>query len=65
MLFREIIPVYYENHIRNINVLRGENAGLLNIKANGTYSYHCRLSVKGTGQSNGPVIRNRDCKYEI
>jgi hypothetical protein len=38
-LFKEIIPVYTENHTKPINTL-WKNAELLIIKAGGAYSYH-------------------------
>jgi hypothetical protein len=37
--FKEIIAVYYENHMKPINTLCGQNTELLNVKAGGT----CRL----------------------
>jgi hypothetical protein len=40
MLFKEIIPVYSENHMKPINTLCGQNTELLIVKAGGTYSYH-------------------------
>jgi hypothetical protein len=39
-LFKEIISVYTYNHMKPINRLCGYNAGLLIVKAGGTYSYH-------------------------
>jgi hypothetical protein len=39
----EIIVVYSENHIKHINTMCGKNAEFLNVKAGGTYSYHCAL----------------------
>jgi hypothetical protein len=36
MLFKKIIPVYSEKHMKNIN----KNADLLTVKAGGTYIYH-------------------------
>jgi hypothetical protein len=36
MLFKEIIAVYSENHMKLINTLCGQNADLLNVKAGGT-----------------------------
>jgi hypothetical protein len=38
MLFMETIDVYCENHTEH-----GQNTGILNDKARGTYSYHCDL----------------------
>jgi hypothetical protein len=40
MLFREIIAVYCENHMKHINTLCGQNAELLYVEACGTFSYH-------------------------
>jgi hypothetical protein len=40
MLFKEVISPYYEDHIKTINTLHGQNAGLLNVKTGGTYNYH-------------------------
>jgi hypothetical protein len=43
MLFTETIAVYSENHMRPINILRGQNSDLLIIKAGGTHSYNWAL----------------------
>jgi hypothetical protein len=43
MLLREIIYIYSDFHTELINTLCGQNAGLLNAKTGGTYSYHCVL----------------------
>jgi hypothetical protein len=40
MLFREIIAVYSENHMKPINTLCGQNEELLVVKAGGAYNYH-------------------------
>jgi hypothetical protein len=40
MLFKEIIAVYSENHMKPINTLCGQNAELLIVKECGTYSYY-------------------------
>jgi hypothetical protein len=48
MLFKEIIIVYPENHIKYINTHCGQNEVLLNVKAGGTYSYHWAQRVKVT-----------------
>jgi hypothetical protein len=45
MLFREIIAIYFQNLSKLTNSLRGQNAELLNVKANGAYSY--RLPLEG------------------
>jgi hypothetical protein len=42
-LFKEIIAVFTENHMKSINTLCGQNAELLVTKAGGTYSYHWAL----------------------
>jgi hypothetical protein len=42
MQFKEIIAVYFErSYDKPTNALCGQNAELLNIKADGTYSCHC------------------------
>jgi hypothetical protein len=40
MLFKEIIAVYSENHVKPINTLCEQNSELLIVKAGGTYNYH-------------------------
>jgi hypothetical protein len=40
MLFEEIIAVYSENHMKQINTLCGQKTELLIIKEGGKYSYH-------------------------
>jgi hypothetical protein len=45
MLFKEIIAVYSENYTKPINTLRGQNAEVLIVQADGTYSY--QWAVKG------------------
>jgi hypothetical protein len=45
MLFKEIIVVYSENHMKAINILCGKMEELLIVKEGGTYSYH--LALKG------------------
>jgi hypothetical protein len=40
MHFREIIDVYSENHKIPIDTFNGQIEELLNVKADGTYSYH-------------------------
>jgi hypothetical protein len=58
ILFREIIPVYSENHMKPINTLCGQNAELLNVKVGGTYSYHCafKCQVKRNSEIIYPFI---------
>jgi hypothetical protein len=46
MLFKEIIPVYTENHMKPTSRLYGQNVELLIVKAGGTYTYHLALKVK-------------------
>jgi hypothetical protein len=36
MLFKEIIPLYSENHMKHINTLCSQNAELLIVKAGGS-----------------------------
>jgi hypothetical protein len=43
MLFREIITVYSENHMKHINKFCGQNTELLIVKVDGTYSHHWTL----------------------
>jgi hypothetical protein len=43
MLFKEIIVVCSEKHMKPMNALCGQNAELLNVIAGGTYSYQCAL----------------------
>jgi hypothetical protein len=45
-LFKEIIAVYSESHMKPVNTLCGQNAELLIPKAGGTYSYHWNLRIK-------------------
>ena len=40
MLYREIIAVCSQMHIKHKNTLCGQKAELLNVKLCGTYSYH-------------------------
>jgi hypothetical protein len=39
-LFREIIAVYYENHMKHMNTLCCQNAELLLVKIGGAHTYH-------------------------
>ena len=43
MLYREIIAVCSQIHIKHINTLCGQNVELLNVKPGGTYSNHLAL----------------------
>jgi hypothetical protein len=43
MLYREIIAVCSEIHIKHTNTLCGQNVRLLNVKPGGTYSDHWAL----------------------
>jgi hypothetical protein len=45
MMFREIIAVYSENHMKLINPICGQNAELLIVKAGGAYT--CHWALKG------------------
>ena len=40
MLYREIIAVCSEIHIKHINTLCGQNVEFANVKPGGTYSNH-------------------------
>jgi hypothetical protein len=46
MLYREIVAVCTQIHTKHINILCGQNVGLLNVKPGGTYSYHWAVQVK-------------------
>jgi hypothetical protein len=39
-LFKDIIPVYSENHTKHINTLSGQNSELVNDEVCGTHTYH-------------------------
>jgi hypothetical protein len=41
ILFRKIIVVHFENHMKHVNALGRKIAGVINIKVDGTYSNHC------------------------
>jgi len=43
MLYREIIAVCSETHIKHINTLFGQNVELLNVKPGSTYNDHRAL----------------------
>ena len=43
MLYGAIIAVCSQIHIKHINTLCGQNAGLLNVKPGGTYGDHWAL----------------------
>ena len=43
VLYREIIAVCSQIHIKHINTLCGQNVELLNVKPGGTYSDHWAL----------------------
>jgi hypothetical protein len=45
MLFSEIFCAYFENDMKHIYTLCGENTEFLSVKASGTYSY--RSALKG------------------
>jgi hypothetical protein len=40
MLFKKIIAVYSENHMKLRKTLCRQNAELVDVKAGGTYNYH-------------------------
>jgi hypothetical protein len=43
ILFKKIIAVFCENHMKHINTLCDQNAEFMNIKASVTYSNHWAL----------------------
>jgi hypothetical protein len=45
-LFTEIIAIYRQNHLKTTNTLCGQNAQLLTMKTDNTYSYHLVYRVK-------------------
>jgi hypothetical protein len=46
MLFREIIAVYFENHMKAINTVWRQNCIIFNIKASDRYSDQCVERIK-------------------
>jgi hypothetical protein len=44
MLYRELIAIYNENRTKFINTFCEQNAELLNVEEDITYSYHCALN---------------------
>jgi hypothetical protein len=46
MLFGEIIALYYENNMKPINTLCGQDAEFLTVKAGGTNGYQWAVKVK-------------------
>jgi hypothetical protein len=42
-MFREIIAVYCENHMKHTNMFCGKNAEFLPVEAGGTYDNHWAL----------------------
>jgi hypothetical protein len=45
MLYREIIAVCSQIHTKHINILRGQNVELLNVKTGDTYNDHWALQA--------------------
>jgi hypothetical protein len=43
MLYRQTIAVCSQIHTKHINTLCGQNVELLNVKTDGSYSYHWNL----------------------
>jgi hypothetical protein len=43
MLFKKIIVIYSENHVKPINTFCRQNVEVLTVKAGGTYSYQSTL----------------------
>ena len=46
MLYREIIAVCSQFHIKRLNILCGQNVEMLNVKPGGTYNDQWALRVK-------------------
>jgi hypothetical protein len=63
MLFREIIAVYSGNLMKPMNLLCGQNAELLNVKARDTYSYHWAFRVKYFDHILRALCDMCKCKY--
>jgi len=49
MLYREIIAVCSEFHIKHINTACGQNVEFFSVKPGGTYSDHCAVHIVTTG----------------
>jgi hypothetical protein len=45
MLYRKIIAVGSDIHIKHINTLYGPNVGVVSVKTGGTYSDHLALKA--------------------
>ena len=56
MLYREIIAVCSQIHTKHINTLCGQNAEMLSVKPDGTYSDHRAL--------NGPCAFLKNAKWQ-
>jgi hypothetical protein len=48
MLYREIIAVCSEIHIKHINTVCGQNVEFVDVKPRGTYSDHCAVHIVTT-----------------
>jgi hypothetical protein len=57
MLFGETVAVCCENHMEHTSTLCGKSAEFLDVKAGGTYSYHCTSSGAGTVQSEATKLQ--------
>jgi hypothetical protein len=44
-MLRDIIGLYFENHIKTINTVFSQSVTFLNVKYGGTYIYQCRRIV--------------------
>jgi len=48
MSCKETTAVSFENHMKQMHTLCGENAEILNVNVDGTHSYHYPLTHKRT-----------------
>jgi hypothetical protein len=64
MLFREIIPVYCENHMEHTNTLCGQNSDFLCVKAGGAYSYRCAFKGLTIREIQTSRWKHRDATAE-
>lgn len=54
MLFEKPVLVYFENHMKPLSPLDGQNAELLNINVGGTYAISCHCTLRETKQLSKP-----------
>jgi hypothetical protein len=62
IMFRKMTLIYSGNQMKHINTLSGLNNGLMNVKASGTHTSHCRPTLKELLHANNsfrtlPTIR--------